>query len=94
MKSQNDVVRVTGRFVFSTHRAFNDAVDRALQTDVPVVLIDLSDVSYIDSAALGMLLLARHRAEALGKKIGIRGASGNVLQVLEVANFSKLFDLS
>lgn len=91
MKPQRSVVRLTGRFVFASHREFNDAVDRALKTEELVVVIDLSEVTYIDSAALGMLLLARHRADTAGKTIELQGAAGSVLQVLQIANFAKMF---
>lgn len=63
----------------------------ALKTSEPNVIIDLSDTAYIDSAALGMLLLARHRAEQRGKTITLQGATGTVLQVLQIANFDRLF---
>jgi len=68
MTTPRHTVRLRGRFVFASHREFNDAVDAALKTSEPNVIIDLSDTVYIDSAALGMLLLARHRAEQQGKR--------------------------
>lgn len=91
MSNNKDVVRLHGRFVFSAHREFNDAFERAVLADSQVITIDLSDVDYLDSAALGMLLVARNRAEACGKSLVLRGATGTVLQVLEIAKFTKLF---
>ncbi len=93
MNIQKNIVQLTGRFVFASHREFNQAFDRALQADDQIIVIDVSSVSYIDSAALGMLLLARNRAQAVEKSITIRGASGTVLQVLQIANFARLFVL-
>ncbi len=94
MTTPRHTVRLRGRFVFASHREFNDAVDAALKTSEPNVIIDLSDTVYIDSAALGMLLLARHRAEQLGKTITLKGAEGTVLQVLQIANFDRLFTVT
>jgi len=91
MTTASQTIYLHGRFVFASHRDFNDAVNGALQKSEPSIVVDLSDVSYIDSAALGMLLLARHRAEQLGKTISVQGAGGTVLQVLQIANFDKLF---
>jgi len=91
MDPQRSVVRLTGRFVFASHREFNDAVERALKTEEPVIVIELSGVTYIDSAALGMLLLARQRADNVGKTVALQGAAGSVLQVLQIANFGKVF---
>jgi len=86
-------IQLKGRFVFQMHREFSAALGDALQPDGAELVIDLTEVSYIDSAALGMLLIARSRALECGKRVAIEGAAGDVLQVLHIANFEKLFDI-
>jgi anti-anti-sigma regulatory factor len=55
-------------------------------------VIDMSAVEYVDSAALGMLLLLRdHAGDA--SRVTIRGSRGQPEQVLRIANFHKLFRL-
>lgn len=89
------VIRLGGRLDFSAHRVFRDAVDKALgHADVAEVTVDLSDVTYLDSSALGMLLMLRERAKALSCTADIVGASGGVRQVLDVASFGKLFAIA
>ncbi len=55
--------------------------------------IDLSKVDYIDSSALGMILLMKDRADEAGKAICLFGMQGMVSKVLDVANFAKLITL-
>jgi len=55
------------------------------------VVIDLGGVDYLDSSALGMLLLLRERAESMGKTVSLTRMQGTVKQVLDVANFDKIF---
>ena len=86
-------IQLKGRFVFQMHREFSAALGDALRPDGAELVIDLADVSYIDSAALGMLLIARTRALESGKRVAIEGATGDVLQVLHIANFEKLFEI-
>ena len=57
-------------------------------------LIDLAGVDYLDSSALGMLLLLRDRAAAASKAVSLENCRGNVRQVLDIANFGKLFKIS
>jgi anti-anti-sigma regulatory factor len=40
-----------------------------------------------------MLLLLREKAEANGKRVRLAGLAGSVKQVLEIANFGKLFSI-
>ena len=56
--------------------------------------IDLGEVDYLDSSALGMLLMLREKAQAANKKIVLSNCKGSVRQVLEIANFGKLFTIT
>ena len=88
------VIQLSGRFVFDAHRNFKQATDTALTHDgVREVVVDLARVEYLDSSALGMLLMLKERCEAAGRAVALRGAAGVVAKVLEVANFNRLFKL-
>lgn len=81
-----------GRFDFHSHRDFRTAYEAVLaDAAVRDITIDFARVDYLDSSALGMLLLLREKAEAGGKKVKLANLSGAVKQVLEIANFGKLF---
>lgn len=88
-------MKLFGRFDISTHAVFRNAyIDPLGMPSVEALIIDFSGVSYIDSAALGMLLLLRERAAAAGKSLRLVGSAGKVREVFEVANFFKLFDIT
>ena len=53
---------------------------------------DLGNVAYLDSSALGMLLMLRDKAKSSGKTVCLANARG-VRQVLDIANFGKLFPI-
>jgi anti-anti-sigma factor len=85
---------MAGRFDFNVHRVFRDAYDALLQNnEIKTLEIDLAGVEYLDSSALGMLLLSRERAEAAGKQITLLRPTATVKQILEIANFGKLFTI-
>jgi anti-anti-sigma factor len=85
---------VKGRFDFSCHKDFRGAAKKALESKgLKEVQIDLSGVDYIDSAALGMLLLTRENANAMNVSVCLVKPSAIVQQVLDVANFQKIFEI-
>lgn len=87
-------ISMKGRFDFGAHRAFKGAYDPLLhQKDISSLEIDLADVAYMDSSALGMLLLLHERAQAEGKEIVLCRANSTVKQILDIANFGKLFSI-
>ena len=79
------------RFDFSVHRDFHDAClgGRAARSYV----IDLGEVSSMDSSALGMLMLLREHAGAERAEIRIVNADASLRGTLRVAGFDKLFVL-
>lgn len=87
-------IELKGRFDFSSHRLFRSACDEALEDrGVSEVEIDFGSVDYLDSSALGMLLLARERATASGRQVHLANCRGTVGEVLHIANFGKLFTI-
>jgi anti-anti-sigma factor len=92
MAGNKAVLSLNGRFDFHSHRDFRAAYEKALDSaEAREIEINFSAVDYLDSSALGMLLLLREKAEALGKMVVLSGLRGTVKQVLEIANFGKLF---
>lgn len=87
------VVKILGRFTFEMHKDFRASFDLQLAGKNDTITIDFDAVDYIDSAALGMLLLARERASALGKQVELVNCRGPVKAVLDIANFQKLFKI-
>lgn len=83
-------IAIEGRFDFSTHQAFRDAYEKdtgAVQTYV----IDMTDTSYLDSSALGMLLLLRDYAGGDNASVRIENCNSDVRRILTISNFEQLF---
>jgi anti-anti-sigma factor len=86
------VIRLRGRFDFAGHREFKRCYEGALnQPSVQQIDIDLRSVEYLDSSALGMLLLLREKAESRNMPIVLLHSSGIVREILDVASFDTMF---
>ena len=85
-------IRLDGRFDFSAHRDFRESYSAGLDApDVKEFEIDLARVEYVDSSALGMLLMLREKAQAANKSVALANCTGPVKKILDVANFNRLF---
>ncbi|MGD2119143.1 MAG: STAS domain-containing protein [Chromatiales bacterium] len=88
------VITVSGKFNFDLHREFRDAYSNVDLSRVQSFVIDLSNVGYMDSSALGMLLVLRELAGGDRSDITLRGAEKEVQQVLDVTHFERLFRIT
>ncbi|WP_265948109.1 STAS domain-containing protein [Dechloromonas sp. A34] len=94
-EANKTVIKLNGRFDFNTHREFRAAYEPLVSdADTHAVIVDFSGVDYLDSSALGMLLMLRDKLGGAGKEVALTGVRGNVKQVLDIANFGKLFPIS
>lgn len=86
-------IAVSGRFDFSIHQQFRDATNMTHQS-IKTIEVDLSQTDYLDSSALGMLLVLRDKVGDNKNAITIKNAKPDVRKILEIANFDKLFTLN
>ncbi|MES2771848.1 MAG: STAS domain-containing protein [Pseudomonadota bacterium] len=88
-------VSLNGRFDFNSHRDFRASYEPLMENQViSSITIDLAEVDYLDSSALGMLLMLRDKAGVAKKAVALTNPKGSVRQVLDIANFGKLFQIS
>ena len=85
-------IRIEGRFDFSTHQAFRNAYEHE-SSEVQHFIVDLSDTTYLDSSALGMLLLLRDFAGGDSARIKLKNCNSDVRRILTISNFEKLFSI-
>jgi len=94
MQNYQARISLSGRFDFNSHREFKQACEGTLtEPSVVEVVVDMAEVDAIDSSALGMLLVLRHRGSAANKRIIIENCATPVNEVLRLANFQQLFTM-
>jgi anti-anti-sigma factor len=57
------------------------------------MVIDLSKLEFIDSAGLGMLLIARDEAKKAGRNLTLRGPQGQVKRTFSATKFDTLLTI-
>ena len=84
-------IGITGRFDFGSHQDFRETYD---QNDVNVkeYLVDMEKTTYLDSSALGMLLLLRDHAGS-GATIKIVNCNEEVFKIFKISNFDQMFEI-
>ena len=86
------IINVEGRFDFSAHQDFRSAYeDVELQPESYAV--DMTNTTYLDSSALGMLLLLRDHAGGDSASIRITNCNDDVRKILVISNFGRLFSI-
>lgn len=88
----NDLkISVGGKFDFSLHNDFRKSYkDEKVSGEFQV---DLGDTEYLDSSALGMLLLLNEYAASISSSVKIVNAGESIKEIFLIASFDKLFNI-
>ena len=86
-------VSISGRFDFNLHSEFR-SIYKNQERKITKYIIDLRDTQYMDSSALGMLLLLHEQVDGDRSQIKIINCNTEIKKILDLSNFVKMFDIA
>ncbi|MCK4743221.1 MAG: STAS domain-containing protein [Sulfuriflexus sp.] len=84
-------INIIDKFDYGVHREFREAYKNSDSSSE--FIIDMSQTSYMDSSALGMLLLLREHSGNDSSKISITGCTAEIRNILKISKFQNLFNI-
>lgn len=91
--SELEILRLPNRFDYSFHRQFGDMYAPLINDpSCKEIVLDFSQVEYLDSSALGMMVLLQKKSSGNNIQVKIKGARGATNDILKMANMQKLFE--
>ncbi|GGY63071.1 chemotaxis locus anti-sigma factor antagonist [Cellvibrio zantedeschiae] len=88
-----EIIRLPSRFDYSFHRQFGDLYTPLIEGgECDDIILDFSQVEYLDSSALGMMVLLQKKSSVNNIKVKIKGARGATDEILKMANMQKIFE--
>ncbi len=85
------IVSLTGDFDVESSEELKNEVRKKLSSSTPNVVMDLTNVSYVDSSGLGTLIALQKDARFNGGSLCIVGASSQIKRVMKMTNLYRLF---
>ena len=87
------IVSVGGEVDLETASQLGDQALDALRDVSPHVLLDLTDVTFMDSTGLKVLLSIQRRADLAGGSFAVAGASRSVRKILTLTGLDQTFTI-
>lgn len=81
------LVEVSGEIDHASSEPFERSISAVLAEDDRIVLIDVSEVTYLDSGGISVLVTAVRRVRHSGW-VGVVGANPNVKRLIEIVGLS------
>ena len=87
------VVSVRGEVDVYSAPALRKALHDAMDPEHAGLLVDLSDIAFIDSTGLGVLVAGQNRAGELGGKLDVVCAQERVLKLFRITGLDEVFGI-
>lgn len=85
------IVEIKGRLTFADYSQFRELTELFTEKKSRKCQLNLDDLEFIDSAGLGMLLIARDKMRMQDGEVTLHGAQGQVKKMLDLGHFGSLF---
>jgi anti-sigma B factor antagonist len=72
---------------------YREAIEEAEASDATRIVIDLSDLDYIDSSGLAAVLVAGRRSDLDGHRLFVKAGHGEVRRLLELTALDQTLNL-
>ncbi len=91
--SQTATLKLEGSFTYTQRKLFQDTLKNLATQNMEHIIVDLSQVSFLDSAALGLLMITHRQLLADKRRLSLAYPQSTVRQIIELANLHKTIPL-
>ena len=82
-------LKLEGNFTYTQRKAFQEVMRTVTTDQVEHIIIDLSQVVFLDSAALGLLMITHRQLQAERRTLSLAYPQPTVRQIIELANLHR-----
>lgn len=82
---------LSGSFTFRDHDTFFEIISMIKNSPSSRIVFNLTDCDFVDSAALGMFVIAHDEASSKKVRLSIKGVKGKVKEIMYAARFDALY---
>jgi anti-sigma B factor antagonist len=87
------VLKVSGEVDIQTSTILDEHVQQALDEGVSFMVVDLGEVTFLDSTGLSVLIAGLKRCQSAGGAMRVASALPNVRRVFEVTGLTEVFQM-
>ncbi len=86
-------LKLEGNFTYTQRKPFQEMLKAVSVEPIEHIVIDLSQVAFLDSAALGLLMISHRQLQAEKRTLSLAYPQPTVRQIIELANLHKTIPL-
>ncbi len=91
--SKTNMVSIRGEIDIYSIEKFRDTIEEKIKTQASEIILDCSELSYMDSTGMGVLIELRNKTKELGQKIIMMNPRPNIRKLLALTGVDKIIEI-
>ena len=87
------VVTIKGEVDIYSIDVFRGAIEKSFDQEAREIILDCSELTYIDSIGMGVLIEMRNKSQELGKKMLMKNPRPNIKKLLTLTGVDQIIDI-
>ncbi|MEO1814818.1 MAG: STAS domain-containing protein [Acetobacterium sp.] len=90
---KTNMVSIRGEIDIYSIEKFRETIEEKIKTQAPEIILDCSELSYMDSTGMGVLIELRNKTKELGQKIIMMNPRPNIRKLLALTGVDKIIEI-
>lgn len=90
---KTSMVSIKGEIDIYSIEKFRESIEKEIQTQATQIILDCSELSYMDSTGMGVLIELRNRTKEMGQKIIMMNPRPNIKKLLALTGVDKIIEI-
>ena len=91
--SKTNMVSIRGEIDIYSIEKFRESIEEKIKTQASEIILDCSELSYMDSTGMGVLIELRNKTKELGQKIIMMNPRPNIRKLLALTGVDKIIEI-
>ncbi|PKM59418.1 MAG: anti-sigma factor antagonist [Firmicutes bacterium HGW-Firmicutes-4] len=90
---KTSMVSIKGEIDIYSIEKFRETIEEKMKTQAAEIILDCSELSYMDSTGMGVLIELRNKSKEMGQKIIMMNPRPNIKKLLALTGVDKIIDI-
>jgi len=90
---KTSMIRIEGEIDIYSIEKFRETIEEKIKTQIPEIILDCSELSYMDSTGMGVLIELRNKTKEMGQKIIMINPRPNIKKLLALTGVDKIIEI-
>lgn len=90
---KTSMVSIKGEIDIYSIEKLREIIEEKIRTQAPEIILDCSELSYMDSTGMGVLIELRNKTKEMGQKIIMINPRPNIKKLLSLTGVDKIIEI-